>query len=526
MSKLLRVQNGVDLLADPSIEAFLDAREHWAYRCSLKKNAILRELRERSHPVLERFLAATERPEGQRHIDEYLRLIYRSKVRTFSGASQWLKAHCPEGYALLDAPDAKTFEELRLAYRRAALVHHPDRGGKHEDMVALNEAFALLHSSLSLTDDMMSDRDSFDQVLNCHSFRYRVARGLLGDAIDDWNIDVACKYLSLVTREFGADIHSLSRFEVRDFLLLVCRLAVRLAVAGRRDSYGEVAATIGSFRAAAAEQWRFVEPELHDSFAVLSGAKRSPIKILHDRQIPYLEALGLLKKSSVASHRARKTEKAAQDSATQSRLSAFVSAIGFILDLPSDAAARRRSLEDPTAATSHDLVPEGDYYETDTRNMNADQAREYFTAFGADPDLTRVRKYAYVRTTSLLVSAAFHPEICWGDREIEELSLMREIASGTAPSYAGLAIELLQKYVAETREERVLRAQAFSRIKSGKFTYAGCMQDRPLDRPLSGDGLRILARPIADLRELLETGILPVTDSIWPASRGRPLKGG
>lgn len=37
-----------------------------------------------------------------------------------------------------------TFAEARDAYRKRALAAHPDRGGSHEDMLALNRAWAAL----------------------------------------------------------------------------------------------------------------------------------------------------------------------------------------------------------------------------------------------------------------------------------------------------------------------------------------------------------------------------------------------
>lgn len=39
---------------------------------------------------------------------------------------------------------SKGEEEIKAAYRKSALKHHPDRGGKHEDMVAINEATKIL----------------------------------------------------------------------------------------------------------------------------------------------------------------------------------------------------------------------------------------------------------------------------------------------------------------------------------------------------------------------------------------------
>lgn len=42
---------------------------------------------------------------------------------------------------VLEAPYATTLEEARVAYRSAALKHHPDHGGSADDMSAVNNAW-------------------------------------------------------------------------------------------------------------------------------------------------------------------------------------------------------------------------------------------------------------------------------------------------------------------------------------------------------------------------------------------------
>lgn len=50
----------------------------------------------------------------------------------------------PDHYATLGVPPTATLAEIVRAYRRAAAHAHPDRGGSHERMQALNEAKAVL----------------------------------------------------------------------------------------------------------------------------------------------------------------------------------------------------------------------------------------------------------------------------------------------------------------------------------------------------------------------------------------------
>lgn len=49
-----------------------------------------------------------------------------------------------EALKVLGLNDPVTPDEIRAAYRRAALQHHPDRGGKEETMVQVNLAYEAL----------------------------------------------------------------------------------------------------------------------------------------------------------------------------------------------------------------------------------------------------------------------------------------------------------------------------------------------------------------------------------------------
>ena len=62
-------------------------------------------------------------------------------TRTDGGAS-YVKDMDP--YQLLGVPRNADDEMLRKAYLRHARIHHPDRGGCHAAMVAINKAYAVL----------------------------------------------------------------------------------------------------------------------------------------------------------------------------------------------------------------------------------------------------------------------------------------------------------------------------------------------------------------------------------------------
>ena len=50
----------------------------------------------------------------------------------------------PDYYKILDVPENASPEIIKKAYRTKALKCHPDRGGSHEQMLAINEAYEVL----------------------------------------------------------------------------------------------------------------------------------------------------------------------------------------------------------------------------------------------------------------------------------------------------------------------------------------------------------------------------------------------
>jgi hypothetical protein len=50
----------------------------------------------------------------------------------------------PDYYAVLQVAPQADFMAIRQAYRNLAMTHHPDRGGSHEQMLRINEAWNIL----------------------------------------------------------------------------------------------------------------------------------------------------------------------------------------------------------------------------------------------------------------------------------------------------------------------------------------------------------------------------------------------
>jgi curved DNA-binding protein CbpA len=59
-------------------------------------------------------------------------------------------------YAILKIEESATQEEVRNAWRKAANLHHPDKGGSHAIFIELNHAFEILGNP--------EKRRAYDQV--------------------------------------------------------------------------------------------------------------------------------------------------------------------------------------------------------------------------------------------------------------------------------------------------------------------------------------------------------------------------
>jgi len=77
------------------------------------------------------------------YADEVLRNFEREEeeARQRARAAFWSSGGSSTAFATLGLPLAASLDEIKNAYRRKAVVHHPDRGGDHASMVKLNAAY-------------------------------------------------------------------------------------------------------------------------------------------------------------------------------------------------------------------------------------------------------------------------------------------------------------------------------------------------------------------------------------------------
>jgi DnaJ-class molecular chaperone len=84
-------------------------------------------------------------------------------------------------------------DELKKNYRKLATIHHPDRGGKKDDMIDINKAYEVLSSAPKNTSTPMgSDYDVGDNVIEA-DFGADILNGS-GDVYENKNLAESIQY--------------------------------------------------------------------------------------------------------------------------------------------------------------------------------------------------------------------------------------------------------------------------------------------------------------------------------------------
>src|SRR5437762_1210342 len=224
----------VDLLKSSSTSnSYFNAREHEVFYAALKKVEARRDFHAKLIEVCTIFLEITSSEKDRALVDELIARGFRKDMAAARNEQQALDAerrneqfsaevrrHIEQlaadvrrrhrrGYDLLDLTPPLTLEGLKTAYRTAALKHHPDQGGRHEDMISINEAYTELHPLIldalsGLEEPFAYEIDSEyvavpeepgTRVLNCLDYRYVMARLLFSVHLDDWALDRAFVYI-------------------------------------------------------------------------------------------------------------------------------------------------------------------------------------------------------------------------------------------------------------------------------------------------------------------------------------------
>ena len=120
--------------------------------------------------------------------------------------------------------------DIRAAYRRLALVHHPDHGGSARHMAAINRAYAALRSARS-TSPASTARGGWSSATSAHGPASRPAAVRRRPGI--WECRAGQWLLVLITL---CALGTLWATRQAGALLLVGALSVLVAIADRRPA--------------------------------------------------------------------------------------------------------------------------------------------------------------------------------------------------------------------------------------------------------------------------------------------------
>lgn len=156
------------------LQAFFDAKEQFFYYRQFNNPSRRRDFAPSFVSTIERFLV-----ESAGALDALYELYVRPRTKPARGSSPLalLQSDWPRFSEFFDAKAIADLAAAKAAYRRAAMLLHPDTGGNAADMVALNAAFAdvldilmLSETEATLQPDVSIDRSSQDGTRGGSSF--------------------------------------------------------------------------------------------------------------------------------------------------------------------------------------------------------------------------------------------------------------------------------------------------------------------------------------------------------------------
>ena len=356
------------------------------------------------------------------------------------------KSRDPQGYTLLDLTPPLTLENLRAAYRRAALAHHPDVGGDNETMRKINDAYELFSAVIRrrVAQEMLAAGSQPIVANDVDSFFVRVRFGKLSMLLDDLAADAALDVyntLSIASLE--------AQFRSWDLVAKLCEL---LAACNRPDDAKRVLHDLGTLVEDGGKRELILGPIYRKASEACCDPKAIRFIPNHDRQAGNLLRLGIIdqKRYDAILKRVAEAEEKASDQ--EEAFKKFAASYRF-LQLPMDPAV------DSVPITG--LVPSPDYYAR-VETMSDAQRREYARAFHGGAAALTV-KYLAVRMDALL--RAPFVGYCDLNALLAELGAL-DTAPGMKPGLAALCKEAITviSFLASLPESQ--RAQRIAALKA------------------------------------------------------------
>ncbi|HVR46929.1 MAG TPA: DnaJ domain-containing protein [Candidatus Binatia bacterium] len=376
----------------------------------------------------------------------------------------------PQGYALLDLTPPLTLENLRAAYRRAALAYHPDVGGDNETMRRINDAYELFSAVIRrrVAQETLATGSQPIVANDVDSFFVRVRFGKLSMLLDDLAADAAFEvYNTLSIANLEAQFRSWD---------LVAKLCELLAACNRPDDAKRVLHDLGTLVEDGGKRELILGPIYRKASEACCDPKAIRFIPNHGRQADNLLRLGIIdqKRYDAILKRVGEAEERASDQ--EEAFEKFAASYRF-LQLPMDPAV------DSLRITG--LMPGPDYYAR-VETMSDAQRREYARAFhGGFVALTA--KYLAVRMDALLRTPFVG--CCDLNALLVELRALNT-APGMKPGLAALCkeaitvISFLASLPESQRAQRIAALKALDSVPGPTITVSPVGVRVSLPRPI------------------------------------------
>ena len=308
----------------------------------------------------------------------------------------------PDGYVLLELPVSLTFDNLKVAYRKAAMKHHPDRGGNTKAMQIINRAYTAYHDYLCEVQflevcEAVSD-NRLPESVNDHA--YIVNATLLQIYCDDWNLEQAIGIVRMFLRTNfqGVIVTSAS---VDHYALVETALALtKKLAAAKRISDAVIALEftrsiydIGGFHLNSVYEKALIQVK-----AIVAGERSYGFKINHIRQALNAVQLGVISCEKFEELKAKLSAGDKEEELIRRNLEDILNSNFQFVALPYDKGIHRTRI-------TFKNVPSIHYFENlRIHDIPIINKAEYFETFFGMPTVELLRKYTYVRLVSYLLS--------------------------------------------------------------------------------------------------------------------------
>ncbi|WP_437723620.1 J domain-containing protein [Sorangium sp. So ce861] len=528
-------RSSINLLANPATASYFATKEQEVYYHALKHVGSRRDFHPALVDVCNTFIAQALDGENEQLIDELIATASATAASGLAGGGLIEEARNlhPQGFALLQLQEPLSYESLKSAYREAAKRYHPDCGGSHDAMTAINTAYQIFHSLIEFAthlDDGSDDPEPYvssrgTPIRTCRDYVYAIGALLFSVALDEWALDEAFVWLERITsKPWQRSRYARNEYQRIDLIEPAAKLATRLELAGRHaEAELSLAVAREGLRVATALELSY-DRVVQEAEEAVAGRRRPKLVLNHPRQAANAHRLGIIDAKRYAKVMENLSNADAKDSQYEAALAQFVAAGGFLQALPTDVTAHSKQMRAR-------LVPEPGYFTHHIANLSDDQQAEYLSAYGPRPTLHLVRKYACVRLQSLLDTAMLHPGTVPLDRIEREARTISKLLPGSREGYGSDvadAVQLLAEQPEEERRERLLLVGRLhrnaGRLATGGLTLSiGDMAVHPFSLDVTTNYLDLVRRPLADLRHALRSGNFPESsDAVRESAAWKP----